>query len=254
MQSSEAKGALIHQGHITHLSGIFQRLLPAILLKLKAAATHGIRGAEWDTPSTNDLGIRSIKYSSMVSDLKMKSKEQLADERRRRQHIITIGDKPRKIYDGIVDTHADEHVVQYMQCQLNSTYTMIVNLSPRTEFFGGIILVDKGEIDERSTPDGDNSSDDDSNANFENIGTLPEIQKQSDHPEFNALKTKFQRYTPEQGGVLLIRSESSHGIHKVTKGKMNILILEFWPYADALVGSFFQSVEEKGQLQITEEL
>ena len=254
MQSSETKGTLIHQGRITYLSGIFQLLLPAILLKLKAAATHGIKGADWDTPSTNDLGIKSIQYSSVLTGFEMKSKQQLAEERRTRQHIITIGDKPRKVYDGILDTHADEHVAQYMQRQLNSTYTMIVNLSSRTEFFGGNVLVDKGEIDERSTPDGDASSDDEPEAKYNNADILLKFQKQPDHPEFNALKTKYQRYTPEQGSVLLIRSECSHGIHKVTKGKMNMLILEFWPYADALTGSHFQPAEETGPPQMNEEL
>ena len=125
------------------MTGIFQQLLPDVMQKLQIAAQHGIDGAGWLT-SVEKLGIRTVQYSAVDSFLKMKSKALLAKEKREKVHVFTIGgEKVVKVDDGIVDIHADEHVTQYMRREMSSVYTMIVNLSPRTDFLGGIVLIEK---------------------------------------------------------------------------------------------------------------
>jgi hypothetical protein len=218
------------------------------MTKLKNAANHGIKGAEWDTPHVDSLGIRTIQYSAVDTTLKMKNKAQLAKERREKVHVFAVGDKPPKVDDGTVDVHADEHVVKYMRREPDSAYTMIVHLSSRSEFFGGIVLIAKGEREpiEHLDEQGDESAFD--------TWAEDEVETKYQKPEFNALHTTIQRYTPELGSALLIRCESSHGVHEVTRGQLNTLILEFWPYADAPVGSRYQSVTDAKPLLRRDEL
>ena len=220
---------------------------------MQAAALHGINGAGWNTPHIHSLGIRTVQYSAVDTGLKMKSKAQLAKERREKVHVFSIGEKKKKIDDGTIDEHADEHVVQYMRREHDSAYTMIVHLSSRTEFFGGIVLIGKDEnlVKPNQTDLGEDEEEDDSLFDTSNDTTHEKIYEK---PEFNAYHTTIQRYTPELGSALVIRSESSHGVHKVTRGKLNTLILEFWPFADAPIGSRFLSVKDGKPLLRKEEL
>lgn len=218
-----------------------------MIQKLQIAAQHGIDGAGWST-SVSDLGIRTVQYSAIDSLLKMKSKALLAKEKREKVHVFSIGGgKVAKVDDGIVDIHADEHVSQFMRREMGSVYTMIVNLSQRTDFFGGIVLIGKEiknssddaiDIEEEDSDIFDTSND--SSYALENVGNIK--------PEFSAFHTKIQRYTPEFGSALLIRSESAHGIHKVTRGQLKFLVLEFWAYRDAPVGSKCHGVEDAESL------
>ena len=241
---------MVHQGNVTYLNGILQTLLPDIVVKLRIAATHGIKGAEWNGVSMDNLGIRSVQFSHVDSGIKMKSKAQLAKERKDKVHVFSIGDKPKKVDDGKVDLHADEHVVQYMRQEPECAYSMIVHLSSRSDFFGGIVLVGKGEREKHY----DDTDDEEEDKSIFDTWDGPDDVKEYEKPEFNAYHTQIQRYTPELGSALLIQSENSHGVHKVTKGQLTTLILEFWPYSDAPVGSKYQAVKDAKPLSRNEEL
>jgi hypothetical protein len=235
------------------LNGIFQQLLPDIIVKFQRAVTHGIEGAEWDTSNVKNLGIRLVQYSAIDTTLKMKSKAELAQIKKDYQHVFSIGEKKAvKVDDGKVDTHADEHVSRYMRREPDSVYTMMINLSSRSEFFGGIVLIKKDEKDE--AVEEIEEDDEDIFDVWENESNSTDDMKTYVKPEFNAYHTTIQRYTPELGSALLVRSETSHGVHKVTRGKLNTLVLEFWPYADSPVGSKFQSKKDARPLTRNEEL
>lgn len=241
------------------MNGIFQQLLPDIIVKFQNAATHGIEGAEWDTSHVKNLGIRLVQYSAIDTTLKMKSKAELAQIKKDYQHVFVIGeDKAIKVDDGKVDTHADGHVSRYLRREPDSVYTMMINLSSRSEYFGGIVLIKKDEKDEdwhREHGEEEIEEDDENVFDvWENESNSTDDTKTYVKPEFNAYHTTIQRYTPELGSALLIRSDCSHGVHKVTRGKLNTLVLEFWPYADSPVGSKFQSKKDAKSLTRSEEL
>lgn len=221
--------------------------------KLRIAARHGVDGAGWMTP-VDDLGIRTVQYSEVVSSTKMKSRALLAKEKREKVHVFSIGgEKTVRVDDGIVDVHADEHVSQYMRRETDSLYTMIVNLSPRTDFFGGVVLIEKEMIG--SSSDAANIEEEDADI-FDTSNDALYAVKSDDFfkPVFSAYHTKIQRYTPEFGSALLIRSESAHGIQKVTRGQVKFLILEFWEYADAPSGSKYLAIEDAEMRPVKEEL
>jgi hypothetical protein len=256
LNSFGTNGTLIHQGNVTYMSGIFQNLLPDIMTKLLAAASLGVEGADWKTPHAKTLGIRTVQYSAVDTALKMKNKAQLAKERSERVHVFSIGDAPKKVVDDIVDTDADEHVERYMRREPDSVYTMMVHLSSRSEYFGGVVLIGKDEKDEDWIREHVEEEEEEEDGIFEDYDLTELVTEEEKYikPEFDAFHTKIQRYTPEQGSTLLIRSESSHGVHKVTRGRLDTLILEFWAYADAPIGTHCQSTKDAKSLLRNEEL
>jgi hypothetical protein len=193
------------------------------------------------------------------------------------------------------------NLLRYIQKKNFTTYTAVIMLCDRSNFFDGNILVRKDtRNNDRQSSDEDHGDDegnkqehdmhgvavtsvDDSGStegdsalplvsgNEENVHaplvklhslsqahsqsqshsqseTIPVVVKK---PRFSALTTEIARLTPEKGGMLLIQSNREHGIQSVTRGRMDVLVLELWPFEDADVGVKMGSAEGAKPIKTT---
>jgi hypothetical protein len=136
-------------------------------------------------------------------------------------------------------------------------------LSDRSKYHGGNILVRK---DSNQGHEHDGYDDEDEDEGEGHTGTDAHTTPSRDlsqpadataatkKPRFSALSTKIGRFTPDKGGLMLLQSDSEHGIHKLTRGKVEMLVIELWPFQDAAIGTRRATIEEARPIKAKDEL
>ncbi len=250
---------LIHAGsNVTYMTGILQVVYPDIMEKVVNRIDKGLLDeSEWK-PYIGELGVRTIQYLEYTHDRAMPNQTEidlLNLDRWEKSKYITLGGGPDPIPEDELpdDLLADEFVVDYIDNDQDSAYTLHTLVNDRNQFFGGTILVkkyDKKNQEESSIDTEDEDMyDDEYELQLDKdpngfLWRMTNVTKPKPRPKFNALTTKVARYTPERGGFVVIKSGNPHGAHTVTRGRRLGLMIEMWPYADAPIGSTRLKIEE----------
>ena len=82
--------------NVTYITGILQALLPDVVKKIDLALKDAIKEARWPT-QRDQLGIRSAQYVTFTHGTKMKTRSEVAEERRKREeeaNVFSIGPRP----------------------------------------------------------------------------------------------------------------------------------------------------------------
>ena len=250
---------LVHAGsNVTYMTGILQVVYPDIMEKVINRVDKGLLDeSEWK-PYLGELGVRTIQFLEYTHERAMPNQTEidlLNLDRWEKSKIITLGGGPDPIPEDELpdDLLADEFVVDYIDDDQDSTYTLHTLVNDRNQFFGGTILVKKYD---KKTQD-DNSIDTEDEDMYDDeyelqldkdpngfLWRMTNVTKPKPRPKFNALTTKVARYTPERGSFVVIRAGNPHGAHTVTRGRRLGLMIELWPYADAPIGSTRLKIEE----------
>ena len=265
--------------NITYLTGVFQATLPEISNKLVDCTAEPMRESQhyWMAP-VQTLGVRAVYLESFANVRPKMSRE----ERRKLRYAKYLEERNRTVWLGKpgpdvpfvededeeeeeeyeYDEHADENLSPYLDRDVDSLYKIVVLLSDRSHFSGGEIYVsrqkrgdsrgDDKSADNGGYGEGEGEGEDAYEEEDEDVGQVADetIQgvltrkKRASFPKYNARTAKIARYTPEKGGVLLLRTDFDHGMGTLQRGKRHALVLEFWPYADAAPGATRPTLKE----------
>ena len=270
--------------NITFLTGAFQQVLPDILEKIVACAQEPMLEARdasfWFSP-IRGLGVRSVQFLSFVNIKPKLTKEKRREIRyakflEAKNDVVWIG-KPQPDIQFVedediedeaeewFDEHADENLVPYMSHEQNdqdSLYLTTVLLSDRYHFSGGEMYIKRDKVGKEealaaaaaaAAASGDDSEENDGYEDEnEDVGeVIPETlvgilerKKKRLFPVYNARTSTIGRYTPEKGSVLLMRGDYPRGMGALHRGKRLCLVVEFWPYADSVIGATRPTAKE----------
>jgi hypothetical protein len=186
----------------------------------------------------------------------------IADE----DELMENGEEEYDIIPYRYDPEADEHLSDYLRDDKKGRYTLHINLSDRAHFHGGEVMIRKKKV--VGSAEAVSEDDDEHDPNFHvkeemleseeyddeealDLGDIIGIErvniprkheggrkkpKHAPGPRFHARHTEIGRYTPERGSILVMRDDYQHGMQPIINGRRHGLVIEFWGYADSLVG------------------
>jgi hypothetical protein len=276
-----------HDGgsNVTYLTGIFQELLPDLDQGIRAVAQKAIERADWDADMRH-LGIRSVQhlsfYKAGLKEYRQDTKRRHLQKENNAAAFVVFPDaasrEQRAKEEALkakmqFDPDADEVVSGYLQQREPAgavAFTAVLQLSDRSQFAGGEVLISKVKhhrtiIGVGAHSDGAKAAQQSADPHREG-SVLEEDEVDEDvysdveqdtrdsievdagdktlFPRFSAEDTKISRYTPELGSMLLGKGEYPRGLRPVLYGRRNSLVIEYWAFADAPVGVKRPSLEE----------
>ena len=231
-------------GNITHLTGIVPLLLPDIINKVSLAFSGVYKELEWGSYyAGEELGVRSCRIVSNRGEGKTISRaaiQKLWQKQEEDKKNFVLNPRDPNYKDDAYDEDADENIKKFLKKDMESKFILIASLTDRAKYAGGTVVVDRK--DEETVEHADVYDQDADELDEDDEVFVPTPRK---HFKYNALTSKYGRYQPEKGNVLVVRSDHVHGIQMLKKGYRELLVCELWRYQDAPVPSSRTSIKHR---------
>jgi hypothetical protein len=181
---------------VIHLSGYMQYILPSIMSKIMLGLNTAVATAEW-YPYPQQLGIRCIEVLTYQSE---------SDTKELLLHIDS-----------------------------ESIFTIAIMLTnPEVDFKGGDFIISRHKDPSSTTLVHDDVDYDPSDSLHHHYVKTNNSKNLSSILPQDVVRHAAEGQCP--GDAVLFDSNSLHGVERLLSGTRRVLVLELWPYADAVLG------------------